>query len=225
MIELLHMFEWEIVSGVTSILSVIFTTILTFLIIRQTNRLTKIQQKTDADRFDYRVMMEKNINDSQLFMQNRQLMLDKFAYKLEIYEDVYKVMEFVNSLQNLILSLEKDSMTGKQLTQAYLILKENTTPNQKEIMRNLLNSEVVFDEPIRGEILKLRTKYDKICSHLISLETVEKIIIDSLYDKELAANTIESNLTVVRSKCTEIVGMTPALRGSILSNLRSGFSS
>jgi len=93
---------WDAVGAIGTCLGVIITSILTFIIIWQTGKIN--QKQIDLDR---------KLSEQQISLQKRQIRVDIFPYRREIYHNIFKVMEFSNFITTTLLTLDLEDKTCK----------------------------------------------------------------------------------------------------------------
>lgn len=87
--DFLNSINWDAFSGIINMISVAISAILTYIIISQTRKISRNQNE-----------LEKKMNDQQMTIQKRQIRVDIFPYKREIYLNLFKVLEFANFFEN-----------------------------------------------------------------------------------------------------------------------------
>lgn len=103
------MTTYEISDIIFSAIGVISTFVLTIIIIAQTSKLNKKQQK-----------LEKSINDSQLALQKRQLKLDMYAYRREMYINLISFFDFCDIIKQFV---DKDFFHTLEMNENLMVIK------------------------------------------------------------------------------------------------------
>ncbi len=95
--------DWDIVNGITSIMGVIITSLLTFIIISQTHKLNLKQTQ-----------MEEKINSQQIQLIKRQIKVDSFPYKRDIYLNIFRIFEFTHFFMEMSNKLDLSTMSTQK---------------------------------------------------------------------------------------------------------------
>jgi hypothetical protein len=151
--EWLHLFDWDIMQGLISLLSVFITAYLTYRIINQTAKLNKQQEE----------------------LQKRQISVDLFSYRRDIYQNLYKILECSEKLLELHNSIDFSKKSIKELTGIFSITIEKYVGNEREVFLSLIESEYILDKNMSGSVLTINQAFDDICFKYQMLETLEDI--------------------------------------------------
>lgn len=137
------MSTYEVHDLVFSLFSIGITSLLTVLIIIQTKKLTKKQQELD-----------KVLNESQRELQQRQLKLDLYNYRRDVYVNLAKIYEFTKIANVFLFEDEKDIYSdvpakAKSILEitGYIVRIDNS-----DVSSVLAESNCLFSEKISSEI-------------------------------------------------------------------------
>jgi hypothetical protein len=100
----------KLISIFIALSSLVITSFLTFLIIKQTKKLNRQQMQ-----------IEESINLKQIEIQKRQLRIDSYPYKREIYCYVFAVLELCHQLLDLLKSVDLYSKNGASLKSRHAV--------------------------------------------------------------------------------------------------------
>ncbi len=191
-----------------AIADVLITAILTAIIIFQTHKLNKMQ-----------LNFENKANQRELELQKRQIQIDTFPYKREIYTNTFAIFECCNYLNTLSEKIDLYSRTGKELSKIFSFTRDKFVPDTKAILWNLREAEYILPENISVSILKIRTCFDSICSDFISLETIEAVLEDT-HSQELFPETKRKILDSVFADCEKILSYVGFIESALPRELR-----
>lgn len=168
MISSIH--DWVITNDSILIISISFlsfiaTTILTFLIIKQTKYVNLKQMQ-----------LQELISSKQLEMQKRQILVDSYPYKREIYCYVFGVLELCHYLEELIKSVDLYSKDPNKLREFFQILQEQYVPDSQKALWSMREAEYVLPKNISNVILDVRKNYDSMNAHFITPATIYSVL-------------------------------------------------
>ena len=177
-------------------LSLLVNTILTGFIIWQTKRLNQNQQE-----------LEKSINNQQIELQKRQIQIDSYPYKREIYTYVFQVLQLCDQLKNITETLDLNDLTSEQIFDLFTLLQEQNAPDSKNALWSMRESEYVLSKNIAHIVLDIRKNYDTMCTHFIAIKTYSNLYKESEIGilKEL---TKSFNIEKAVECCNNIVSQT-----------------
>lgn len=112
---------------------------------------------------------------------------------------------------------------SKEIYVFYEITKNNYTNLQKDILESLLESEYVFGEPIRTQIMNIRSPYDEICSKFIVFQVLDELLDGIPNGADIISQTININIDAIKTECEQVIRLTPILRAQILKELERCF--
>ena len=112
---------------------------------------------------------------------------------------------------------------SKEIYVFYEITKNNYTNLQKDILESLLESEYVFGEPIRTQIMNIRSPYDEIRSKFIVFQVLDELLDGIPNGADIISQTININIDAIKTECEQVIRLTPILRAQILKELERCF--
>jgi hypothetical protein len=201
--DFLMLFNWEIISGVVSIIEVIISSLLTFIIIKQTYKLNKMQNA-----------MEEKLNYQQSLLQKRQIKIDTFPYKRELYLNLFKVLEFSNFLTETLFKLDISNKSAADIYQIYKVAEENYLGDSIEIVGSLRESEYILPLNISSTVVVINKTFDNICARFMVLGTLSK----ALTNEELQ-KTKTLNIDSIKEGCLLINSRVPFLQSIMAKEL------
>lgn len=156
---------YEIWDIVLSIISVIVSSVLTALIIRQTKKLNDKQQELD-----------KMLNESQKELQQRQLKLDLYNYRRGIYINLAKIYDFTEFAKVMIVDDKsiKYEIAKNLANTTIKISKKFVEINSSEISSVLVEANCLFNTDISEKILCTNYNYKMLWIDLNELITLDK---------------------------------------------------
>ena len=176
-----------------SFLSLVISSILTFLIIKQTKNLNKQQ-----------IQIEEKINLKQIEMQKRQIRIDSYPYKREIYCSVFTVLELCHQLQHLLKSVNLQSKDPAQIFEFFNILQEQYVPDTKKALWSMREAEYVLPKNISSTVIDIRKNYDSMCTHFTAPASIAKVL--TPYEMETKIEEIKRhNIDEAIACCNRIV--------------------
>lgn len=186
--------QW--ISLCIAILSLLVNTILTGFIIWQTKRLNQNQQE-----------LEKSISNQQIELQKRQIQIDSYPYKREIYTNVFQVLALCDQLKNITETVDLNDLSPEQIFEVFSLLQEQYVPDRKQTLWILREAEYVLSSQIAHVVLDIRDNYDTMCTHFIVINTFSKLDAEFVngYAKEL---TKSYNIEKIVECCNKIVNHT-----------------
>lgn len=155
----------KLISISIAFLSLVITSILTFLIIKQTKKLNRQQLE-----------IEESINLKQIEMQKRQICVDSYPYKREIYCHVFAVLELCHQMQDLLKSVNLYSKNSTEILEFFNILQEQYVPESKKALWSMREAEYVLPENISQAVIDIRKNYDSMCSHFTAPASISKVL-------------------------------------------------
>jgi len=145
--------------------SLVMTSFLTFLIIKQTKKLNRHQLE-----------IEESINRKQIEMQKKQICVDSYPYKREIYCYVSAVLELCHHMRNLLKSVNLYSKNPTEILEFFKILQEQWVPDRKQALWSMREAEYVLPENISAAIIDIRKNYDSMCAHITAPASISKVL-------------------------------------------------
>ncbi len=191
-------------SNLIAIIDVLITAILTAIIIFQTHNLNKKQIESDEKNNQREIESNEKICQIESELQKRQIQIDTFPYKREIYKNTFAVFEFCNYLKKLSSIIDLNKKTGKEISIMLSHIREKYVPDTNAVLWNLREAEYILPDNISKTILDIRSRFDDMCSNIISIETIEAVLTD-IEKQELFPETKIKLLKVALSQCDEIL--------------------
>lgn len=197
-----------------ALVDVIITAILTAIIIIQTGRLNKKQQKNEEQaEIQQRLYeeqtakqqqaFEERLNQQQIELQKRQIQVNTFPYKREVYSHVFSVLELCHMLKDLTKSVDLKSKTAVQLREFFEVLLEQYVPDKKQALWSMREAEYILPDNISSVILDIRSHFDSLCCHFYTPSTLFNVLTEQEFK-----GIIENNVDEAIKDCDAIVGHT-----------------
>lgn len=184
-------FNWDSVAAIGTCLGAIIMAILTYRIISQTNYLNQKQTEFEA-----------RINQEQLEMQKRQIRIDIFPYRRELYLNLSKVIAFSSFLTENIYTL--DDLYEKSCDDIFHIYescKDQFIGDVQKVTRSLSESEYLLSEEIIICGLDIWKAFEDVCGRFIFLESVAySLPIDKIEETKIHnIKQIEKSCEIINS--------------------------
>lgn len=169
----MNLFEWlslneKWLSLCLSLFSILITSFLTFLIIYQTEKLNRKQ-------IDFESLIQKRQED----LQKRQILLESFPYKREIYSHVFTIFELCHQFLDLSKSVDLYSKEPEELNGLLNGLQKSYIPDMRKAMWSLRESEYILPRNISDIVLEIREDYDSMCGNIIYLYHFSKVMTEN----------------------------------------------
>jgi len=178
-----------VLSDWIDLLGVILTFILTTIIIVQTQRLNKAQLE-----------FETKVHQNEEDLQKRQIQINTFPYKREIYANVYGIFECCLFLKELSEKIDLNTKSGKALSDMFETICTGYIPDSKAVLWNLREAEFIFPKDIADVIIDIRTCFDKRGASLKCLGSIETILTD-IELQSFFPDTKKTNIDEALSNC------------------------
>jgi len=193
----------NIITMIINILGIVFTIILTGIIIFQTSKNSRKQLE-----------LTKNINQQQNSIQKRQIKLDIYPYKREIYVHITKVYEFTHTLNQLFERIDLKNKSGKDIFGIYQGLQKQFILDVFETLWSLRESKYILPSSISNTIDDIRTNFDEIQSLLYSFNFYDNILTQEEF------NEIKiSNLEKIEASCKIILSNRNMIESQLIDEL------
>ena len=181
------------VSDCIAIVDVLFTTILTGIIIFQTSALSKRQH-----------MFEEATAKKESELQQRQLQVETYPFKREIYANTFAIFECCRLLKNLSQKIDLTNKTGEQLSVIVSSICKVYIPDLKATLWNLRESEYVLPDNISKSLLDIRTRFDLLYSNLHGLGALESLMTE-IELQTVFIETKKGNIATALNECDKIL--------------------
>lgn len=159
-----------------SLVDVIITAFLTAVIICQTKRLNEQQQQAEKESAEQQRAFEARLNQQQIELQKRQIQVDTFPYKREIYAHVFSVLALCNMLKELTKSIDLKSKSAVQLKEMFDQILEQHVPDVKQTLWSMRESEYILPKNISASVIDIKTHFDSLCAHLHIPSTLSGVL-------------------------------------------------
>lgn len=194
---ILYLINWfgyyeTIITISINFLSLIITSSLTFLIIKQTKSLNTKQLE-----------ITKKLNFEQTELQRKQIVIDSFQFKREIYSHVFSVLELCYQIQELTNKMDLNSLSVEKLKDLIEILLNQYVPNVKQTLWSMREAEYIISENISTTIIEIRSDFDKMISHFSTPLSISRIISESKTNIDIEQIKNE-NITAAIECCKRI---------------------
>ena len=185
----------------------IITAVLTFIIIYRTKKNNDAVQK-----------LEKQISDRDVDLQRKQLKLELFPYKREIYRHLISVFSFCEMYENLDRKISLKDKSAKQLYDIVDTIREQIGIDKNNIRKDLLESKYIFPERISAEIINLANRFEELFSSFSLLRTLDEQLSEK-EKEEILPEMIERTLLTARKDYAEIEKCKSYLVNQILADM------
>lgn len=134
---------YEKLDIILSAVNFFVSAVLTIFIILQTNRLNKKQQKLD-----------KALNESQRELQQRQLKLDLYNYRRDVYVNLANIYEFTKIANIFMFGVKKDIYSDASIEAKFIleIAGYIVKINNSDISSVLAESNFLFSDKVSNQI-------------------------------------------------------------------------
>lgn len=192
--------NWDALSAISTSIGVIISALLTYLIIKQTN----IQNKKQTD-------LEKEINKQQVTMQQRQIKVDIFPHKRELYLNLYKVLEFSDNLYSLTKSIDFGKRPYKSVYQIYEVLQKQYLGDIQIIIQSLREADYILPKHISPTVNEVSNAFDSLCGKFIEINLFSTILTDQEISskKEQQFEDIKEYCKIINSKARFLTSIIP----------------
>ena len=156
-----------------ALLSLLVTSILTVIIIVQTARLAKKQNE-----------QEKLINKQQEDLQKRQIRIDTFDYKNNIYSALYKVFQMTGEIEDIFSKISLKEKTAEQLHQMFDILREQLKIDVSETIWLFIQAEYILPSNIYDSVRVISKNFDELTGDVGKFGLYPKILTENELETE-----------------------------------------
>ena len=185
----------------------IITAVLTFIIIYQTKKNNDAVQK-----------LEKQISNRDVDLQRKQLKLELFPYKREIYRHLLSVFSFCEMYEDLDRKISLKDKSAKQLYDIVDTIREQMGIDKNNIRKDLLESKYIFPERIANEIINTANRFEEFSSSFSILRTMDDQLTEE-EKEEIIPEMIERTLLTARNNYVEIEKRKHYLINQILTDM------
>ena len=164
----------EILLNLTiSLLSFVVTSILTIVIIVQTSKLAKKQKE-----------QEIIINKQQQDWQKRQMRIDTFDYKNNIYRALYKVFQLTGEIEDIFSKISLHEKQMDHLHQLFDILRSQLKMDVSETLWLFKQAEYILPEYIYASVRDIAKDFDELTGDIGKLKCYPTILTPEEVDAE-----------------------------------------
>lgn len=156
-----------------SFFSLLSTTVLTILIIHQTHNLAK--QQTE---------LEQHLNKQQLEMQKRQIRLESFSYKIEIYKALHNAFQFTGEVESLYNTIDIYKKNYDQLYPLFSSLLENMNKSTTDTLWLFKQAEFIISPNIYSAIKDISFHFDQLSGSIAKLKLYPLILLEDEMETE-----------------------------------------
>lgn len=157
---------------IIDILSLIINSILTIVIIYNTQKNASNQQK-----------YEEKMNMQQLRIQEKQQKIDIFPYRRNVYLNLFKIFQQSLLLNNLIDDkMLKDKSVGECIEIYKTIININPV-DSNEIFLSFKEAKYIFPDYIYSAINRVNNEYDNLLAFIQIHETLNKNLAEEQMDE------------------------------------------
>lgn len=213
---------WEIINGVTGIVSVLATIILTFIIILQSRKLNKKQILLETNinnqqqKFQERINAEQlsiqsRIHNQQLEVQKRQLRVDAFSYRRDIFLHACSILEFSNLINRVLIEKKLEIRNGDHLYGLIKTAEDSIVHDSRLAILSLRESEYIFSRDTADKLLDIRVLYDNTIASVSPLKFLDEHLTgDQMREQiDFVLNRIETNTKGILKYTTFIFDVLP----------------
>lgn len=162
-----------IINIAIALLSLLVTSLLTVIIIVQTAKLAKKQNE-----------QEKLINKQQEDLQKRQIKIDTFDYKNNIYHALYKVFQMTGEIEGIFSKISLKEKTAEQLHQMFDILREQLKIDVSETIWLFKQAEYILPSNIYDSVRIISKDFDELTGDIGKLGFYPQILTDDELNTE-----------------------------------------
>lgn len=175
---IIEIYNWviknqSIISILISFSSLLISSYLTYLIIKQTKVVNQKQ-----------IQLQELISSKQLDMQKRQIQVDSYPYKREIYCYVFAVLELCNQLEELLKTVDLYSKDPIKLREFFQVLQDQYVSDTQKALWSMREAEYVLPRNISEVVLDIRKNYDSMVAHFITPASIFRVLTPNEIGKE-----------------------------------------
>lgn len=150
------------------------------------------------------MQIEEKINIDQTEIQKRQIRIDSYPYKREIYCHVFTVLDLCHQLQDILKSVDLFSKEPAQLMKFFKVLQDQYVPDTKKALWSMREAEYVLPSNISSVVIDIRKNYDSMCAHFITPANISIVL--TQHEMETRMNEIKKhNIREAIACCDRIV--------------------
>jgi len=148
--------SWDAINVYISLLNVFITAALTLLIILQTKKLNKQQNKFDLE-----------MNEKQIVMQKNQLKVDTFPYKREIYLNLKRILTFTSFITENFVTLSFDDRNFNDIYGLFETMSDTLLEDTQKLSTSLSESQYMLPNNISSTVIDINRAYDQVCTQFL----------------------------------------------------------
>lgn len=165
---------------------------LSLLIIFQTRNLNEKQ-----------ITFELEQNSKQLEYQKRQIHLETYPYKREIYTHVFNVLELCDQFEGMINKIDLFSLPPAKIKDFLVILQNHYVPDTGKALWSMREAEYVLPSNISSVVVDIRKNYDSMCFNLMWVDNYSKILEENKLE-QLIKDDIKQSIEIAIECCKSI---------------------
>jgi hypothetical protein len=153
--------------------------------------------------------MIKRLEESQRNLQIRQMKVDTYPYKRDIYLSVVKITTFARTIMENSLQIDPAEANIKDLAKVYLTANETMLGNDAlGIIERLFEAKFLFPEEVYMIIRDMTGEFDLICSCITQIDIFTKL------DKTVkeAEFFMNEKKKAIDGACRSIIGSTARIK-------------
>lgn len=184
---------YEILDIILSAVNFFVSAVLTIFIILQTKKLNDKQQELD-----------KALNESQREIQQRQLKLDLYNYRREIYRNILKVYTFCGNTQFFFEYEDYKKLTPKTIEEYHRINEQMSYDNPSELSQILIEAKYLYPEDISDIVLQIQKDFDTLLGDMNAPKKLYNIMTEEERKTKLSP-LIEKKMTDAQNRVKSIL--------------------
>lgn len=198
----------ETMAAIGTWLGVIVTTILTYKIIKQTKSIFENQVKWEAKINRRQMDLQNELNEQQIEIQKRQIRVDLFHYKRELYVNLLKVIELSSHLTEGIVTFDNlYNKSCEELSVIYKSCKKQFIGDVEKVILSISESSYLMPEDIVVSGLDIWKAFEEINRRFIHLhiaqynlpaEDAEEVKVHNLKQIEKSCEIINSHAGTIK---------------------------
>ena len=162
-----------LLNTILAFLSFIITSVLTFVIIYQTSKLSKQQSK-----------QEMEISKQQAELQKRQIRLDTFDYKNNIYHALHKVFQMTGEIHDMFEKIELDKKPMDKLYLLFDSYREQLRIDVSDTMWLFKQAEYILPSNIYESVYDISKSFNELTGDISKFKLFALILTNEEIETE-----------------------------------------